>query len=384
MRWSGRHSRQETLVYVVVWVVLFVAPLFSIQLHESHTDTIGYPWHMLFELWKQLGIFFVVFLLHNWLLAPLIVYRQRRWVYFSSISVLMALFVAVQCADGPPKDRHHGPRHEQMTELPAPPPVHDEAFGPEPPHLDKHHKPQQEPHPVLIGQHDLVATIICILMLGMNIGVKLYFKQREDQSHLADLERQNLSQQLEFLKYQINPHFMMNTLNNIHALVDIDPEEAKETIVELSKIMRFVLYEGSKQLVPLSRELTFLENYIRLMWKRVSDQVQISVDLPSQVTEHEVPPLLLITFVENAFKHGVSYQQASFIEISVKLTDDWLYFSCRNSKVPQTQHQSGGVGLQNARRRLELIYGTRYSLDIKEDAESYNVSLQIPLNIQTI
>ena len=377
---SGRHSRQETLIYIVVWSVLFLAPLFSIQLHQGQVDTTSYPWHILFEVWKQLGIFFVAFLLHNGLLAPLIVYRQRRWLYLSSISVLLALFVAVQCAEKPPVDQHRGPRHEQMAEHHAPPHDRDGAFRPErPPHFDKHRKPKGGP-PALIGQHDLVATIIFVLMLGMNIGVKLYFKQREDQSHLADLERQNLSQQLEFLKYQINPHFMMNTLNNIHALVDIDPEEAKETIVELSKIMRFVLYEGSKQLVPLSRELVFLENYIRLMWKRVSDQVQISVDLPSKVSEHEVPPLLLITFVENAFKHGVSYQQASFIEISVKLSDEWLSFTCRNSKVPQSQKQAGGVGLQNARQRLELIYGTRYSLDIKDEAESYNVSLKIPLN----
>jgi LytS/YehU family sensor histidine kinase len=216
-------------------------------------------------------------------------------------------------------------------------------------------------------------------MWGMNLGVKLYFRQRDDERRMADLERKNLEQQLEFLRYQINPHFLMNTLNNIHALVDIEPEQAKDTIVGLSKILRFVLYEGAKQTVPLDRELGFLGNYIELMGMRVAGQVDVTVELPAHTPEAQVPPLLFITFVENAFKHGVSYQQHSFIDIHAVVADGYLVFRCCNSKVPKASGKPGGVGLQNARRRLDLIYGTRYQLDISEDDSTYGVTLQIPL-----
>ena len=228
-------------------------------------------------------------------------------------------------------------------------------------------------------------------MLGMNVGVKLYFRQRKDHERMLQLEHDNLEQQLEYLKYQINPHFLMNTLNNIHALVDIDPEQAKVTIVELSKIMRFVLYEGNKQKVALRQELLFLENYIELMKMRFTDHVAINVSLPEMIPDREIPPLLLITFVENAFKHGVSYQQQSFVSIEISIAQGeeeskdgcYLHFKCMNSKKVNTDGTASGaahgVGLQNARRRLDLLYGNSYALDISDAAETYIVTLQLPL-----
>ena len=160
-----------------------------------------------------------------------------------------------------------------------------------------------------MGEHDILAIVVLILMFAANLGIKSYFRSRDDRKRLAELEHENLEQQLEYLRYQINPHFFMNTLNNIHALVDIDPEKAKDTILELSKMMRFVLYEGNKQSVPLVRELDFIRHYITLMQLRYTDKVRIILDLPTETPDHTLPPLILISFVENAFKHGVSYQQ---------------------------------------------------------------------------
>jgi len=226
----------------------------------------------------------------------------------------------------------------------------------------------------------VIALIILILMLGMNLGIKLYFKQRSDQRKMDHLEKENLEQQLEYLKYQINPHFFMNTLNNIHALVDIDPEKAKQTILELSKMMRFVLYEGNKKGVPLDREIAFMHNYVTLMKLRYTDKVSITIDTPSKVPCKEVPPLMFITFVENAFKHGVSYRQASFINVSLRIeNNDQLVFTCKNSKIPKEEDKHGGVGLANVKQRLDLIYGTRYTLDIQDEKDTYTVNLTIPL-----
>jgi LytS/YehU family sensor histidine kinase len=257
------------------------------------------------------------------------------------------------------EDDMHRPRPDKMPEM-------REKRGPKPPSMFK--------------EHDIVIFIILLLMFGMNLGLKYYFRHRQDRERLIALERQNLEQQLEYLKYQINPHFLMNTLNNIHALVDIDPEQAKETIVELSKIMRFVLYEGSKQKVPLRQELIFLDNYIQLMRMRITDnKVDINVDIPQAIPDREIPPLMMITFVENAFKHGVSYQQHSFIHINIQIIDNQLHFVCSNSKVPQGEDHHGGLGLQNAKRRLELIYGRTYHLDIRDEENTYTVNLTLPL-----
>ena len=240
-------------------------------------------------------------------------------------------------------------------------------------------KPDHQP-PVFIGEHDILAFVVLILMFSANLGTKYYFRSRNDQKRLAELERQNLEQQLEYLRYQINPHFFMNTLNNIHALVDIDPAKAQETIVELSKMMRFVLYEGDKRGVSLVRELEFIRTYLKLMQLRYTDQVKITQELPAEVPDKSIPPLLLVTFVENAFKHGVSYQQESFIELKAAVEDDRLIFSCRNSKAAKPNEEKGGVGLTNVRKRLDLLFTDDYSLDIHDEADTYTVKLNIPLS----
>ena len=383
-------SKKETLVYAVIWVILFLTPVLSIYLHsEEHSAAGEFPWHELLHIWEQYLIFFVAFLIHNYLLAPRLVYKQQRAVYFSAIAVLLLVFATIQCTSRP--ERCPAPPHQNMSvNGPPPKPMFDDFDDGQRPEdglrPDDSPRPDDGPRPddihrppLFFGQQDIIAFIMFTLMLGMNLGIKFYFRQRKDQERMALLERENLEQQLEYLKYQINPHFLMNTLNNIHALVDIDPEQAKETIVELSKIMRFVLYEGSKQKVPLRQELLFLDNYINLMKMRITDNVALNVDMPDMLPDSDIPPLMLITFIENAFKHGVSYQQPSFIDINVSIHDNRLLFTCRNSKIPHGQDQHGGVGLKNVMRRLELIYGSDYTLDFDDAPDCYSVKLEIPL-----
>ena len=373
---NSSHRKQEAVVYLVLWIILSVAPVISIQFH--HADNAQFPWNELFDVWTQILILFGIFLLHNFLLAPLLVYKQKRLRYFTYVAMLTACFVVLQCIhrpDIPERPPMHEPEMEMEMEpemaMEPPRPIQHEGF-----------QPKGMP-PIFFGQHDMMMTIILILMLGMNVGVKLYFKQRRDQQRLDELEKENLHQQLEYLRYQINPHFLMNTLNNIHALVDIDGERAKETIVELSKIMRFALYEGAQERVPLGRDVAFMQSYIKLMRLRFTDKVDIQVDIPEQLPERDIPPMMFITFVENAFKHGVSYQQPSFIHIRLEATPTQLIFTCSNSKVPRSEHRQqgeGGVGLQNVRRRLALIYGDHCALNIHEDSKTYNIKLEIPLS----
>lgn len=132
---------------------------------------------------------------------------------------------------------------------------------------------------------------------------------------LKELEHQHLESELKYLKYQLNPHFFMNTLNNIHALVDIDSEKAKKTIIELSKLMRYVLYEANKSQISLKYEIQFLENYIALMKLRYTEHLDIQTEFPLIVPHVQIPPLLFISLLENAFKHGVSYRESSYIHV---------------------------------------------------------------------
>ena len=372
-----KQSRQENLIYLIVWSLLFAAPVLSLYVWKVHDANLPFDWAEVFFVWRRYAVYLLLFLVHNLFLAPLLMHRHKRVAYFSVVAVIIALFTLYQCSHRPDMKKpigHRPPPDVEMTYNRHP------SFG-KPRHQMRPHK---EPHP-FIGEHDIMAVVLLILMFGANVGIKGYFRGREDRRRLAELEHENLEQQLEYLRYQINPHFFMNTLNNIHALVDIDPEKAKDTIVELSKMMRYVLYEGDKQYVPLSNEFEFIRHYVTLMQLRYTDKVRITLELPGEVSNRKIPPLILITFIENAFKHGVSYQHESFVEVKVTVDGNKLCFSCRNSKAPTARSataggQQGGVGLANVRKRLNLLYDHDYSLRIDDAPDVYGVDLVISLN----
>ncbi len=400
-------SQQENLVYLVMWGMLFAAPLLSLYLRSATNSDTLFIWQEVFVVWQHFAIYLVLFLLHNFLLAPLLVHNHKRLYYFASVITITILFGIYQCANKPDVHkldleiagqhmRPHKPIHDDKKFEHERPPFdefgegdfrdidfHDDGMEQAIGHPTKHKKPKdmhrKHMPPVFIGEHDIVAVLVLILLFGANLGIKGYFRSRNDQKKLTELQKQNLEQQLEYLKYQINPHFFMNTLNNIHALVDIDPEKSKETIVELSKMMRFILYEGDKNGVPLSREFEFIHNYVTLMRLRYTDKVKITVDLPSECPDKTVPPLMLISFIENAFKHGISYQRDSFINIKAGIEGTKLRFLCRNSKADKPNQEKGGVGLQNVKQRLQLLYDNNFTLNIQDEPDIYNVELIIPL-----
>ena len=386
--WMQKQSKYENTAYAALWGLLFTAPLLTLYIRMMNDSAIGFNWQEILFVWRQLAVFLVLFLIHNFLLAPLLIYRHKRWLYGLLTLCMIGLFTFYQCTSHPDMMRQRPPMER---DFPGPRPM-DEGFEHEDfkneefkhegrKHKDfKHKRRKHDIPPVFIGQHDVVAIVILVLMFGMNLGVKLYFKTRDDQKKLLRLEKENLEQQLEYLKYQINPHFFMNTLNNIHALVDIDAEKAKSTILELSKMMRFILYEGDKKGVPLTREFDFIRNYVTLMRLRFTDKVRITVDLPAQVPDKQIPPLMLITFIENAFKHGISYQHESFIDVKASIEGDQLHFSCRNSKAEKPNEEKGGVGLANVKQRLKLLYDNNYALKIQDSPDIYSVQLSIPLN----
>ena len=385
-----KQSQQENVIYLAAWGMLFAAPLLSLYVRTMSDASLVFDWAEVFMVWRKFAFYLLLFLIHNFLLAPLLIHGHRRVAYFSIMAALLVAFSVYQCNSGPEHHRPMGPPHHRM-EHPSPNPHHPTPNTHHPSPNTHHPSPithHPSPNPDFLpdrkrpipGERDIMAYVVLILMLGANVGIKGYFRSRNDRKRLAELKKQNLEQQLEYLRYQINPHFFMNTLNNIHALVDIDPAKAQETIVELSKMMRFVLYEGDKRGVPLTKEMEFIRTYIQLMRLRYTEKVRISLDLPTEMPDRSIPPLMLISFIENAFKHGVSYQHESFIEIKVEVEGETLKFSCRNSKAEVSNQEKGGVGLANVRKRLNLLYEHQYSLRINDDKDLYTVELNIPLS----
>ena len=288
-----------------------------------------------------------------------------------------------------PNDVHHPQRpteqidymNETEPHRPTPPKMDNEFNHPKP-----HRNITREP-PRAFGGQDSVAFIIISLLLGLNVATKYYFKSLNDKKRIQELERDNLNTQLAYLKYQINPHFFMNTLNNIHALVLIDPEQANRMIETLSKLMRYVLYDGKEILSPLQKEIAFIKNYVELMRIRYTEHVKITLDLPDTAPDIKVPSLLFATFIENAFKHGVSYENKSFIYIVLRANEENVTFSCKNScnntkTASSNNKQKGGVGLANARKRLDLLYGKDYEMVTMLQNNEYNVNLHIPFKKQ--
>lgn len=375
LKTTKMNYRKEHIIYTLMWIALYLSPLMSIYMRMSGNPHIDFSWDEIINAWKFNTVWIVLFAIHNFLLAPLLIIKRRTWLYTALVVALLVATMFTLSAIRPSDSRmRHAPQRSECCE-------HD-CMNAEMMASKQQPPPMRGGGPlVMFGPGEMVLFFGGLLLMGMNLGVKLYFRSQEDADILSQIEKHALERQLQYLKYQVNPHFLMNTLNNIHALVDIDPERAKASIVELSKLMRYVLYEGNNRLTPLSREVQFLRNYVQLMSMRYTGNVSISLDVPEVLPDSLLPPLLLVIFVENAFKHGISYRTKSFVEISLQPHGDRLLFSCRNSRQqkPQDENMKGGVGLSNVRRRLDLLFPGNYTLDIKEQEDTYTVYLDIPL-----
>ena len=381
--------RKEHTIYSAIWAMLYASPVINIYTRMAGNPRITFSWNEILHAWEYTSTWLVMFAIHNFLLLPLLLRKRKTGTYLCLSFLILLTGMFITYLNRPMHKNRYKTRMEAewkadslAYERVAAVRLGDGRYcSPQNPMRRKPLDYQPiDPLPML-GPGELVAFFGGLLLMGMNLGVKLYFRSQEATKAIAQIEKHALERQLQYLKYQVNPHFLMNTLNNIHALVDIDPERAKASIVELSKLMRYVLYEGNNKLTSLSREVQFLHNYVRLMSMRYSGNVRISLDVPETLPDSMLPPLLLVIFVENAFKHGISYRNKSFVEISLKPQADRLLFDCRNSRQQNTQDENmkGGVGLSNVRRRLDLLFPGNYTLDIKEQEDTYAVHLDIPL-----
>lgn len=199
------------------------------------------------------------------------------------------------------------------------------------------------------------------IVAGIAIGIRHFIRIRDIRQQLKDEKAKNTEAELAWLKNQINPHFLFNTLNNISSLTQIDPDAAQDAIAQLSDLLRYAMYETNKKTVPISGEVEFMRNYISLMKLRCNDKTEVTTTFNVE-QNMEIAPLLFISLIENAFKHGVSSNRPSKIDILLTQEGDSLVFSCNNTNYPKddADRSGSGIGLENTRRRLDLMYAGRY------------------------
>lgn len=328
----------ESTLYFLVWVLVFIAPFMNAGLMS---EEIVDPRTSLLALLKILPFMFLFLLNHLVLLRYL--HRGRwRWLYYVVVMVLVVLLFSMI----------------KLYEL------------------------QNSAKPDFIGLAVFPwwGNIIAgALMVGANNAINTLYRKMQQDEDAERLQRQNIQAEMYYLKHQINPHFLMNTLNNIHALVDIDGEAAKQTVIRLSDMMRFMVYDTSSNAVSLKEDMRFIQNYIELMRIRYTEDVAISFTYPTRLVRRvDIPPLIFIVFIENAFKHGISYNTKSFINIDITYEDGYVKACFENSVNAAKGNSTPGIGLDNVRKRLDLIYGEDYDLNIEEHPEKYSVTLKIP------
>ncbi len=324
------------LVHVFCWLIF----AFGVLYYHPFTWDMVLPIQFWIKQSILLAILMGVFYLNFYVLIPVLLIQKQVLAY---IGVTIALIVAVTTLNNFINTTFN------LNEL-----------------FINHTHPSGRPdHGGHHGHFDSFVPGMNLLMIGLGITVSFIQKWQQEVNLRQQLEQEKVSSELTQLKAQINPHFFFNTLNNIYSYTLSDGEMARTAITNLSKMMRYVLYDSANGLTPLSKEVAFIREYIELMRLRVSAKTKINFVAPEKLNEHMVAPMLFLPFVENAFKHGVSNVSEGYIIIEILQNDECIELIVTNTVYESrraSEDRSNGIGILNTTRRLELLYPANYRL----------------------
>lgn len=310
-------------VWALTILVFPLAMYVSTRNGESAFASMRMVWHV---LWAPMVVYFANF----YLFGPWLFFRYRYWLFFLCNLLLIA-----------------GVNYGFF-------------FGY---FMIKEHVPNM-PGVAWVGFFSgaFLFLLLDSLMVAIALGIRHFIRTRQLRQQLKDEKTKNTEAELAWLKNQINPHFLFNTLNNISSLTQINADEAQDAVMRLSDLLRYAMYETNKTKVDIEGEVTFMQNYIELMKLRCNEMTRVSAQFDIDNPKAEVAPLLFISLVENAFKHGMNSNAPAMVDIQLKQQDHTLVFTAANTNNPKpTKDRSGsGIGLENTRRRLDLVYGGHY------------------------
>lgn len=240
-----------------------------------------------------------------------------------------------------------------------------------------------EPREMLVMEQHSIFLVLFTIAGGTTI-IKIVSDWQRHQRDRKELETQRMQSEIKFLKSQINPHFLFNTLNSLYALTLKKSDKAPEIVIKLSEMMRYMLYESNERRVPLQKEVNYIQNYLALEALRQSGHADIRFNVEGQITDQTIAPLIFIPFLENSFKHGLNHQISDgYVHVNMKVLDNKLLLRILNSKPASpplpSEQTSGGIGLANVQRRLNLLYPNQYKLDIEDNDKEHIVELSLAL-----
>jgi two-component system, LytTR family, sensor kinase len=356
-------NKIKIFLHLLAWAILLGLPIYFIKRWAVGQDFI-------WLYYINTIISGIIFYINYLVLVPWSFFRRRRY-YYISVIVLLALFYFITDRSNEmvfkyvPRrnDTERQVIHQENKDMPGPPGP-GRFFG----------------RPPFREIHLFNYTFTSLFLIFFSLGLRVLERHSQTEKLQKELEREKLNSELAFLKNQISPHFFFNTLNNIYSLISINAADSQKAVLKLSKLMRYLLYESEQGNTHLSNEIGFMENYIDLMKLRMSDKISLKVSFPEKFEDICIPPLLFIPFIENAFKHGISYREKSFIDISMLANKGSIDFRCVNSMIRSREDaESGrsGIGLDNVNKRLNLLFPGRYELKINKSETTFEVLLYI-------
>ena len=324
----------EPMIHIMVWVIFFGFP-FLMMTSRGETDIMNLLHHMVVPV-----SFCLVFYLNYFIFIPGFLFKgkTRSWILVN-VAIVLSIGILMQLL--------------QIILFPVP-------FGAGP-------KFRANPGILFMLRDIFSLTVVIGIAASIQLGrrwVKAEDARKEAERLMIEAERVRTEAELKNLRNQLNPHFLLNTLNNIYALITFDTVRAQSAVSQLSKLLGYVLYDNQRKSVPLSKEIEFIRNYISLMKIRFTSDLDLKVDISvPEDSRTEIAPLLFISLIENAFKHGVAPVGKSLVSISVRETPDEVICDTTNTFHPKgrSDRSGSGIGLEQLGRRLDLLYPGRYT-----------------------
>ena len=348
-RYVARYLEKEWVLHVLFWVVYYLintlrwGSYFDDYLYSLRSNLVEFPLH----------IVLVYFNLY-FLLPRLIPGNVLGYVGGLSMSVALVSFVRILLT------------YEFVT-------------------TDIYRESIRGGHSLFDTNYFIAVYIGELYVIGLTTAIKLTIDWVRAQRRTQELERRNQETELSFLRSQVQPHFFFNTLNNLYYLALEKSPKAPDTILKLSELMSYVIYKGKEERVSLHDEIIYIHNYVDLEKIRYGDKLEVNIGITGKIENKTLPPLLLLPFVENSFKHGINLKNGKIpIEIDLKVQNSTLDFSITNRKARDSQKgqvtRRAGIGIHNTKRRLDILFGDRYKYNIDETQDKYSVNLKFPLN----
>ena len=359
MKLNLSYNKRIIALHILIWGFILILPLFLLK--PSGVENNNFTIRLYYNIFLYAIIFYVSYL---WII-PGYFFKKKKDIYFITTGCLIILSCFIMWF------------------------INDILF---PPEIMNMNEKGLKDYGAIIRQLPLPPQMkiisvfnnffTSVLFCGLALVSRILYKNSNDEKEknkITETENTNLDYELSLLKNKINPHFFFNVLNNIYVLVDIDIEEAQRMIIQLSKTMRYLLYEPGEKEAELKEEITFYKDYIGLMKLRLTDNVKLEISLPEKDNGLHLPPLLFMAFIENVFKFGISSKESSFIIIKMEIEGSKIFFTTRNKLFPNTNIDRNEEchGIKDTKRRLNFLFPNQFTLKTEKIKNEYVVELEI-------